>query len=83
MRAQSSSSKTAYEAYFEDFFKMSDLALASLGNCPLSTESWHWGTPESPLAPWLPPSDSDAGRRPLVKIPGSFCRGMARLGSHC
>ena len=35
MRAQSSSSKTAYEAYFEDFFKMSDLALASLVNYPL------------------------------------------------
>lgn len=51
---------------------MLDLALVSLENFPLQTESWLSSTIESSVALQLPHSDSKAGQQPLVKIPGCF-----------
>lgn len=51
---------------------MLDLALVSLENFPLQTESWLSSTIESSVALQLPHSDSKAGQQPLVKHPWMF-----------
>lgn len=61
---------------------MSALALVSVVNFPLDTESWRWGSVESPLAPRQPPPDAEAGQR-RCWAPGTSLRGNGKLGSTC